>query len=116
MSIGLVYEKIGFMNEAVFLWARVIEMFPWHEGAKSKICECQGGVRSPFQPLELPHLDITEFPFHKNMQQFRHFTVTSNEIVAPKPVYSNQPISGLGISPSLMAKLQLKREPELNYE
>ncbi|OMJ91109.1 hypothetical protein SteCoe_6368 [Stentor coeruleus] len=87
MSISMIYEKIGFINEAVFMYMRIIEMFPWHDQAKTRLRECQTGQRLPLGPLDIINIDITEFPFHRRIESLPAQQLDQN-IVIPKPVYS----------------------------
>ncbi|OMJ90502.1 hypothetical protein SteCoe_7089 [Stentor coeruleus] len=86
MSIGIIYEKTGLNNEAVFMYNRIVEMFSWHDQAKNRLRECQSGQQLQLGPLEIINIDITEFPFHRNIEPVSS-TRASQEIIVPRPVY-----------------------------
>jgi tetratricopeptide (TPR) repeat protein len=119
MSISMIYEKIGFINEAVFMYMRIIEMFPWHDQAKTRLRECQTGQRLPLGPLDIINIDITEFPFHRTIEPIP-IPQLEQEIVIPKPVYSLFTVSNPAFfqpDPECLLSLPQKRgAQEINNE
>ena len=67
-AIGLIYEKMGCLSDACFLYTRIVELFPWHQQAKlrANLCFAENNV---VPAIDLLQLDISEFPFHQNLRQ-----------------------------------------------
>ena len=87
LNIAGIYEKTGMKNEALFMYSRVVEMFPMNEQAKLRLKDFQAENKPQIKPANILNLDITEFPFHKDMEQVK-YSETPTNIVIPKPVYS----------------------------
>ena len=124
-NIGQIYEKVGCINEAFFLYTKIIELFPDHQQAKNRINECHLNEKFIINPIELLTLDISEFPFHKKLEKAgrpKNLVIDiptpdlPNEIATPSPVYpnfiDNQLSSNMFQSNSLI--LPQKRQNSIN--
>lgn len=113
MSISMIYEKIGYINEAVFMYMRIVEMFPSNEQAKTRLRECQTGQRLPLGEIDIIYLDISEFPFHRTIEPVQN-SQFQQDIAVPKPIYSFFNMNGFSSNlNSQLPKISLpqKRSP-----
>lgn len=84
-NIGKVYEKIGSRNEASYCYTRISEFVPEDQQAKIKSIQCL--TNDPdLSPLDLINIDITEFPFHKQLKPV--LTESRPNIIIPQPIYA----------------------------